>query len=452
MRASFGSLSPLRNGTMSCCIGLRREDKNPWERRVPLIPSHIRELREEHGLEFVVQPSAIRVFRDEDFVREGARVQEDLSACPVVLAVKELPDGFLATGRTYLFFSHTIKGQAQNMPMLRRIMDLGSTLIDYERIVDGQGKRLLFFGKQAGEAGMVDTLWALGQRLRLEGLDTPLSKLLQMYHYTNLVEAKEAVIRAAQGIRERGLPADLVPFVAGFLGYGHVSQGAQEVYNLLPMSEVPCHEFASFMKRGVFSSRLVYKIVFHEHHLVRPKDPGSLFDLQEYYGHPDLYEPILEPYLRHLTVLLNGIYWTPRFPHFVSKAGLRRLFEAEAQPRLRVIGDISCDLEGGVECTLRATDSQNPVYVYDPFTEAARTGFEGRGPVVMAVDNLPAEIALESSIFFSQALKPLVPALARADFGRDLEDAGLPPEIQRAVIVYRGRLTPSYAYLKEHLE
>lgn len=437
---------------MSCCIGLRREDKNPWERRVPLIPSHIRELREEHGLEFVVQPSAIRVFRDEDFVREGARVQEDLSACPVVLAVKELPDGFLATGRTYLFFSHTIKGQAQNMPMLRRIMDLGSTLIDYERIVDGQGKRLLFFGKQAGEAGMVDTLWALGQRLRLEGLDTPLSKLLQMYHYTNLVEAKEAVIRAAQGIRERGLPADLVPFVAGFLGYGHVSQGAQEVYNLLPMSEVPCHEFASFMKRGVFSSRLVYKIVFHEHHLVRPKDPGSLFDLQEYYGHPDLYEPILEPYLRHLTVLLNGIYWTPRFPHFVSKAGLRRLFEAEAQPRLRVIGDISCDLEGGVECTLRATDSQNPVYVYDPFTEAARTGFEGRGPVVMAVDNLPAEIALESSIFFSQALKPLVPALARADFGRDLEDAGLPPEIQRAVIVYRGRLTPSYAYLKEHLE
>jgi len=437
---------------MSGPIGLRREDKNPWERRVPLIPSHIRELREEHGLEFVVQPSAIRVFRDEDFVREGARVEEDLSACPVVLAVKELPVGFLAQDRTYLFFSHTVKGQAQNMPMLRRLIDLGSTLIDYERIVDGQGRRMLFFGQQAGEAGMVDTLWALGQRLRLEGIDTPFARLLQMYHYTNLVEAKEAVIRAAQGIRDKGLPDDLVPLVVGFLGYGHVSQGAQEIYDLLPMTEIPCHEFASFMTRGAFSSRVVYKIVFQEHHLVRPKDPGSLFDLQEYYHHPGLYEPILEPYLRHLTVIVNGIYWTPRFPHFVSKAGIRRLFEAEGQPRLRVLGDISCDVEGGVECTLRATDSQNPVFVYDPFADAARTGFEGRGPVVMAVDNLPAEIALESSIFFSQALKHLVPAVARADFGRALEDAGLPPEIQRAVIVYRGQLTPAYAYLKEHLK
>jgi len=433
-------------------IGLRREDKNPWERRVPLIPSHIRELRAERGQEFVVQPSAIRVFRDEDFLREGARIEEDLSGCQVIFGIKEIPVTLLVQGRTYLIFSHATKGQKPAMPLLRRFMELGCTLIDYEKIIDEQGRRLLFFGRQAGEAGMIDTLWALGQRLKLEGLDTPFARLLQMYHYTNLVEAKEEVIRTAQAIRQKGLPAELVPLVTGFLGYGHVSQGAQEIYNLLPVTEILPHEFASFMKRGSFSSHGVYKIVFHEHHLVRTREAGRLFDLQEYYRHPELYESILEPYLRHLTAVINGIYWMPRYPHFISKAAVRRIFEAEARPRLRVIGDISCDVEGGVECTLRATDSENPVYVYDPFGDEARTGFEGRGPVVMAVDNLPAEIALESSIFFSQALKPFVPALAGADYGRPFDALGLPESILRAVVVHRGELAPSYAYLKEFLQ
>ncbi|MBM3294624.1 MAG: hypothetical protein FJY82_08865 [Candidatus Aminicenantes bacterium] len=432
-------------------IGLRREDKNRWERRAPLIPSHIRELRTEHGLEFVVQPSSIRVFRDEDYMREGARVEEDLSPCRIVFAVKEIPNGLLAEGRTYLFFSHTTKGQKQAMPLLRRIMELGATLIDYEKIVDEQGRRLLFFGRQAGEAGMVDTLWALGRRFESEGLETPFGRLLQMFHYTNLVEAKEEVIRTAQAIRETGLPPDVVPLVAGFLGYGHVSRGAQEIYDLLPVTEIAPHELGSFMKAGAFSPRRVYKIVFQEHHLVRPKEVARLFDLQEYYRHPELYEPILEPYLRHLAVIVNGIYWTPRFPRFIAKAALRRLFEAEDRPRLKVIGDISCDLEGGVECTVAMTDPENPVYVYDPFTETTRLGVEGRGPVVLAVENLPAEIALESSIFFSQALKPFVPAVAAADFRRPLEVCGLPESLRRAVVVHRGELTPPYAYLREFL-
>jgi saccharopine dehydrogenase (NAD+, L-lysine forming) len=432
-------------------IGVRREDKNPWERRVPLIPSHMRDLRQEHGLSFVVQPSTIRIFRDEDYRMEGVPVAESLEPCSVILAVKEVPIPLLEAVKTYLFFSHTIKGQAHNMPMLRRLMELGCTLIDYEKITDEQNRRLLFFGRQAGQAGMVDTLWALGRKLDAEGVANPFSGLLQTYHYTSLVEAKEEIAEVAHSIRTDGLPESLVPFICGFTGYGHVSQGAQEIFDLLPMEEVPPERFGSFLRQKNYSAHRVYKTVFREEHLVRPSSPRRLFELKDYYENPSAYEPLLESYLPHLTLLLNGIYWAPVYPRFVSKAFIRELYAAPGQPRLRVVGDISCDIEGGVELTVRSTDPADPVFIYDPAADAARPGFAGRGPVIMAVDNLPAEIPLESSVFFSQALKGFLPFLAQADFGCDDGADNLPAPLRRAMILSRGLLTPAFAYLREFL-
>jgi alanine dehydrogenase len=433
-------------------IGVRREDKNPWERRVPLIPSHMRDLRQEHGLGFVVQPSTIRIFRDEDYRMEGVPVDESLAACSVILAVKEVPIPLLEAGKTYLYFSHTIKGQAHNMPMLRRLMDLGCTLIDYEKITDEQNRRLLFFGRQAGQAGMVDTLWALGRKLDAEGTSNPFSGLLQTYHYTSLVEAKEEIAEVAHTIRTDGLPESLVPFICGFMGYGHVSQGAQEIYDLLPMEEIPPERFGAFLRQKSYSTHRVYKTVFREEHLVRPRSPRRLFELTDYYEDPAAYEPLLESYLSHLTLLVNGIYWAPAYPRFVSKAFIRELYGAPGQPRLRVVADISCDVEGGVEFTVRTTDQADPVFIYDPAADAARAGFEGRGPAVMAVDNLPAEIPLESSVFFSQALRAYIPALAKADFSRDEGAGDLPASLKRAMILCRGRLTPAFEYLREYLD
>ena len=433
-------------------IGIRREDKNQWERRVPLIPSHMRELRLEQGLSFVVQPSPIRIFRDEDYRLEGITVEEPLSRCGVVLAIKEIPLPLIEPDKTYLLFSHTIKGQSHNMPMLRRFMERGCTLIDYEKIADDLNRRLVFFGKQAGEAGMVDTLWALGVKLDAEGLSNPFSRLLQMYHYTSLTEAKEEIADVAHAVRTEGLPEALVPFICGFTGYGHVSQGAQEIYDLLPAEDVPAEKFAGFLKKRNFSAHRVYKIVFREEHMVRPRSSRRLFELADYYEHPEEYEPLLESYLPHLTVLVNGIYWAPRYPRFVSKAFIRELYASTPRPRLRVIGDISCEVGGGVELTVKATDASNPVFTYDPETGVARDGFEGRGPVVMAVDNLPAEISLESSVFFSQALKPFLPALAQTDYRNPFESLELPPPIKKAMILHRGRLTPDFLYLQEFLE
>lgn len=178
---------------MKALIGIRREDKNPWERRVPLIPSHVRELVQSHSLEIWVQPSKLRIFPDEDFSREGAKVEEDLSPCKAIFAIKEIPLHFFRKGQTYVFFSHTTKGQPHNLPMLRKMVELGCTLIDYEKIVNEKGQRLLFFGKQAGLSGMIDTFWALGQRLDDEKKKNPFSMIKQAYRYKSLVEAKEEI-------------------------------------------------------------------------------------------------------------------------------------------------------------------------------------------------------------------------------------------------------------------
>jgi alanine dehydrogenase len=437
---------------MTNIIGIRREDRNPWERRVPLIPSHVRELIKVHGLNMLVQPSPIRVFADEDFNLEGAHVQDSLGPASVIIGIKEIPAALFEEGKTYIFFSHTIKGQPGNMPMLKAMIERKAGLIDYERIVDDKGRRLVFFGRQAGAAGMIDSLWALGRRLKAEDVENPFSTLRQTIDYQSLVEAKEEIAEIGEGIRRKGLPPSLVPFICGFTGYGHVSQGAQEIFDLMPSVDIEPAEFDAFLDRGDFSPHRVYKIVFREEHLVRPRRPGAAFDLQDYYDHPESYAPVLENYLPHLTMLINGVYWAPRYPRFVTKTFLRTLYGGSRPPRLKVIGDISCDVNGAMECTIRDTDPRDPVYVYDPAADAAIPGVQGNGPVVMAVYNLPAEIPLESSVFFSQSLMPFMPAIARADFRGAFEDCELPPPIKKAVILFKGEFTPAFRYMADFLK
>ena len=437
---------------MKTLVGIRREDKNPWERRVPLIPSHIRELVQNYPLEIWVQPSKLRIFPDEDFAREGAKVEEDLSPCSVILAIKEIPLHFFRKGQAYVFFSHTTKGQPHNMPMLRRMVELGCTLIDYEKIADGKGQRLLFFGKQAGLAGMIDTLWALGQRLDYEKMKNPFSAVKQAYQYKSLVEAKEEVEKVGWEIHNNGLDRSLVPLVCGITGYGHVSQGAQEIFNLLPFEEIEPEKIPSFFKEKNYSASRVYKVVFKEQDMVKPLSPDQEFELQDYYNRPEKYSSTFDSYLPQLTILVNCIYWTPKYPRFVTKKSLKNLYRMIKKPRLRVIGDISCDIQGSVEFTVRATDPENPVYVYDPIEDKVKDGVKGRGPVVMAIDNLPAEISLESSIYFSSALKPFVPEIAQADFSLDFRDLRLPPSIKKAIILYLGKFTPDYEYMKAFIK
>lgn len=438
---------------MKRLIGIRREDKNQWERRVPLTPRQVRLLREEHQVETHIQPSSIRVFSDNQYRAAGALVTEELTSCPLVFAIKEIPEAFFQEGKTYVFFAHVIKGQKFNMPMLRRMLELGCNLVDYEKMEDADGQRLLFFGPQAGRAGMMDTLWAFGQRLNWEGLPTAFQELTPAHEYGSLDEAKQALAAVGARIRQEGLPSSLTPLVCGFSGYGKVAQGAQEIFDLLPVKELPPEDLVRFVESGSSSTKQLYKVVFHEKHMVRPKAPAPPFELQDYYDHPERYEPQFEQYVPCLTLLMNCIYWDERYPRLVTRPLLRRLFgeDGTPPPRLRVIGDVSCDLEGAVECTLRATDPGHPVYVYEPAFDHIRDGVAGNGPVVMAVDNLPCELPLESSTGFGEALAPFVPALANADFSVAFERCVLPEAIKKAVIAYHGELTGPFRYLSRHL-
>jgi saccharopine dehydrogenase (NAD+, L-lysine-forming) len=436
---------------MTARIGIRREDKSEWERRVPLIPWDAANLQKEHGVQIIVQPSDIRAFTDEEFAGAGVTVQEDLSTCSTVFGIKEMPKESFQPGKAYVFFAHVIKGQSYNMTMLQRILDQGCTLIDYERVVDDKNRRLIFFGWHAGVAGMINTLWSLGQRLAWKGIPNPFTALAQTRMYHNLADAESALEEVRARIRSDGLPDKVTPLIIGVAGYGNVSQGAQEILDQLPIIEIDPEDVANLAASSDYSRHHLYKVVFKEWHMVEPASPGSAFQLQDYYDHPMKYRGVFERYVPHLTVLANAIFWTSAYPRLVTKGYLRTLFESEDEPRLQVIGDISCDVEGAVECTVKSTEPGDPIYVYDPVTERVRDGYEGPGVLIMAVDILPSELPRESSTDFSRILRPFVPAIAGCDFTAPFEACNLPPEIKRAVIAYQGKLTPDYVYIEEYL-
>lgn len=435
---------------MTARIGIRREDKSKWERRVPIIPKHARKLHAESNIDVWIQPSEIRVYPDQTYRDAGAHLSEDLSPCPVVFAVKEIPKDLFEPGHTYVFFAHVIKGQAHNMEMLKALLDRGCQLIDYEKVTDARGRRLIFFGHQAGLAGMMDTLCALGRRLDWEGIGNAFSELQPTYAYNDLRHAKQAVARVGERIAEHGLPASISPLICGFAGYGHVYGGAREIVEMLPVEEIQPAQVAEVAMESTVRDR-VYTVVFKEEDTVEPNDPDGAFELQDYYDHPDKYRSRFADYIPHLTALVNCVYWEEKYPRLVTKEDIRRLYRRPDQPRLRVIGDISCDIEGAIEPTVKCTEPGEPVFVYDPFSDQALPGVAGSGPVILAVDILPSELPQEASEYFSDVLMDYVPAIAEADYSVPLGNLALPPEIRRALIVYQGELTPDYRYLREHL-
>ena len=420
-----------------------------WERRVPLVPGDLRRLSDENGLRFVVQSSEKRAFTDDEYRDAGFEIVDKLEGCPIVFGLKEIRIDVFEPNAAYVFFSHTIKGQPANMPMLQRCLDLGCTILDYERIVDDDNRRLIFFGNYAGLAGAIDTLWTLGRRLAQEGFDTPLAEIRQASTYADLAEAKKAVAAVGKRIAEEGLPEAISPLVIGVSGYGNVSKGAQEILDLLPIESVRPVDLLG--DGGAFGGpNRVIKVVFREEDTVLRLDPSAPFDLQEYYDHPERYRGAFDRYLPRLHALVNCVYWEPKYPRLITREAVRELY-ADGQPTLRVIGDISCDIEGSVEITVKATEPDDPVYVYDPTTGNIVSGIDGHGPVMMTVEILPSELPREASAYFSRILTGFVPAIAAADYRVSFDALALPPELKRAVICHRGELAPDYKNLEKHL-
>lgn len=433
---------------MGKVIGIRHEDKYLMERRVAIIPTHLKRLSEQ-GLQFQVQTSPKRIYKDEEFEKAGAEIVTDMGDADVIFGVKEMPSDLFEEGKTYVYFSHVIKGQPYNMPMLKAMMNKKCQLIDYEKIENEEGKRLIFFGKFAGLAGMINALWSMGQRLKAQGIENPFTGIRQAYTYDSLEEAKAAVSKAGAEIAAMGLPEGLAPMVIGFTGYGNVSIGAQEIANLLPSIEITPEQLLE-LDENYSPRNVIYKVVFKEKHLSEPMDPNAEFDLQHYYTHPEAYRNQFEKYIPKLSILMNCMYWDSRYPRIVTKDYLEQLYNP-GEPKLKVIGDVTCDPDGSIECTHKGTEIEDPVFVYNPVTRKPQMGFEGEGILVMAVDILPSELPREASETFSNALLPYVKAIAEADYTVAYEKLELPLPIKKALILHKGALTPAYSYIHKYL-
>jgi len=433
---------------MVLTLGIRREDKNKWEKRAPLIPEHVNLIKEKHNIKTIVQPSPIRVFSEKEYKKKGAEIKNDLSECKVIFGIKEMPIDFFEKNKTYVFFSHTIKGQKYNMSMLKKMMEMDCNLIDYEKITGEKDRRLVFFGRYAGLAGMIDTLWAFGRKLEHEKIKQPFSKIKKTVEYRSLEYAKKQIVKIGKEIKKRGLPQAMTPFIIGFAGYGNVSKGAQEIIDLLPIKEIEPSKIKSVFKS--LSNKCIYKVVFKEKDMVKPKSSDEKFELHDYYNNPEKYCSVFEKYVPYLSILMNCIYWEKKYPRLVTKEYLKKTFENK-DFNLEIIGDISVDIEGAIECTVKTTTPDMPVFVYNPINAEIKDGYSDKGIVIMAVDNLPCELPEESSISFSDSLIPFVPYIVKADYSIDFKNLNLPSEIKKAVILYHGELTPDYEYINKFL-
>ena len=432
-------------------IGIRKETKDETQQRAPLSPQQVSELVRRHRISVTVEPWEMRVFKDEEYEKAGANLSTDLRRSNIIFGVKEIAPRYLYDDHQYCFFSHTVKGQLTNMLMLKRIIERRNTLFDYELVKDDNGKRLIFFGDYAGYAGMIDSIWALGERLLWEGIQNPFAEIKYATNYQSLSVAEEEFRTLGEKIRAEGLPKSVVPFVCGFTGYGHVSKAAQHLYDLLPTEELEPDALSGFFDQGKFSEKVAYKVQFRKPDMFKHKIRSN-FDAKEFREHPERFSNRFERYVPYLSMIINGIYWDPRFPRLVTKEFAKALYKKNHRHRPRVIGDIACDLEGSIELTVKVTDSQNPVYVYEPLTGDIKDGWEGNGPVILAVDKLPTELPREASEAFGRTLLPFVPQLAAADYEKPFEMLSIPKEFSRALIVHRGTLTPDFRYLKKFLK
>ena len=429
-------------------IGIRYEDKYKMERRVPLIPEHVKILSEA-GLKFEVESSGKRIFTDEEFAEAGAEIVEKIDKAGFIMGVKEMPLDFFQEGKTYIFFSHVIKGQPYNMPMLRKMIAKKVNLIDYEKIVNEKGQRMIFFGRYAGIAGIINSFWALGQRWSREGYQSPFLKLQQTHQYDSLDEAKDVIREIAAEIAAKGLKSAKAPVVVGITGYGNASKGVQDILELLPVVKISPAELLQLEKKHI-DNKVIYQVVFKEEDLFKPKKENVKFVLQEYYDYPERFESQFDQYIPHITVLMNCIYWNERYPRLVTKNFLNDLF-SKGKPKFAVIGDVTCDVNGSIECTHKGTEIEDPVFVYNPITRTPTMGFDGEGVLVMAVDILPSELPREASKTFSDALLDFVPEIASSDFEKPFSELKLSPPIKKALILHKGNFTPDYQYLEEFI-
>lgn len=424
-------------------IGILRETKNRWERRVPLIPSAVKDLVDA-GIEVRVERSATRAFTDEEFSSVGATLVDDATDCRFVMGVKEVKPSQVKPGQTVMCFSHTIKGQPHNMPLLAHFIAQGATLIDYEVIVDDNNVRQVAFGRYAGLAGAHETLWTLAHRLKSLGHDSALTAIDHAVKYKDLAEMV-AHTRSALGELRTAGPGVFSPFVIAVTGNGRVSHGALEYFDRV--GAIPCTIDEAIKLPEEAPGDRTLRVLHLGDDVLYQRAGTRRFDFREYLSRPEKFVCVGAMFLPYVQAVVNGLYWDERFPRFLDESTARRAWANGTLPT--VIGDVACDLRGGIEWTVLATENDSPAFVYDPSTGRATIGVDGDGVAIMSVDNLPTALPRDASVDFSKALVPYVRTFFDRAPGAALET--LPKSLQTAVVVSSGALTERHKGLAKYL-
>jgi alanine dehydrogenase len=393
-------------------IGIIREGKVPVDRRVPLNPSQAVAVKETFGVELVVQTSTTRCFPDEQYVEAGIEVVENVDDCDVLLGVKEVPVNELIPGKTYFFFSHTIKMQPYNHELLKTIVENGITLIDYEVITDENNHRLIAFGRFAGIVGAYNGLWTFGKRYNLYHL----KRAHECYDLKELMFELERV--------------KLPPVKIVLTGGGRVAKGAMEVFN---QSQVRRVSPAVFLK-DEHEYPVYTQLNSRDYHIHKQ---GKEFHRKEFFNHPELFEADFLKYAAVADLFVAGAYWDPASPVLFHRQDV--LTSAFG---IKVIADITCDIEGSIPSTLKATTIDDPVYDYNPSENKTEPAFSDEANLsVMAVDNLPCEVPRDASTSFGkQLLENVLPEFFSNEHSQVIE---------RATIVKEGNITKPYGYLEK---
>jgi saccharopine dehydrogenase (NAD+, L-lysine-forming) len=395
-------------------IGILSESKKPRDERAPLSPEQCRNLINKYSdLDIIVQSSDIRCFKDEEYFNAGISIKEDLSDCDMLIGVKEVNTDELIPDKTYMFFSHTIKKQEHNRNLLETILKKNIRLIDYEVLTDINGLRVAGFGRFAGLVGAYNGLIAYA--FRLEKTAPKPAHLCADLH-----EMKYE-------IRNFKVPNIKIAVTGG----GRVAGGAME---LLDAAKVRKVSVENFLSKSVYNIPVYVQL--EPEHYVKRKD-GLPFDLQHFFDNPDQYENYFERFFSYTDMLISAAYWDPRAPLLFTTDQVKNMDFS-----IKVIADITCDINGSVPTTKRASTIEKPFYDYNRLTGELTEPFSNEENItVMAVDNLPCELPKDASVDFGKMISDkVIPALLGDD----------PLEmINKATITSKGNLTDNFKYLED---
>ncbi len=395
-------------------IALIKETKSPEDNRVALSPKQVAELNKRFPQhEIVVQASDIRAFSDDEYRTEGARVVDNVEDCDILFGIKEAKIESLISNKHYFFFGHIAKMQEYNRPLLQAFMQKHITFCDYEYLVDDNNIRVCAFGWWAGVVGVYYTLRGYGLKHKLYELPKPDRR----FTLTQLLESLKGI--------------ELPKIKLFVTGAGRVSQGAQHVLENIGALKMTEEEYLSDAPINTLSY-----FVADVDRLVKRKD-GASFSWNDFTHNAKEYESNFMRWAKKTDVLVCAHFWGPEAPVYLSEDDLRN-----PDMRIRMIGDVTCDIKGSIKSTVRPATHDDPYYDYNPMTEHDEPAFTSPNNIsVMAVDTCPNALAMDTSAYFGEMLtKHVFEPLLK----------GEPSEvINCSMILKEGVLTPRFDYLTD---